>query len=310
MNSLYNLALRQSSSIQSDLSLLESSSTANGASPSSITALSGQLAASLGALSKTVDDYEGMAKRELNTAKRQRALERVKKFREEEKELRNGFAAAKARAVDPQAAAASSSSSSTGNGSAYTGSSSTAASSSRLGAGTSADSPYSLHARNQSGYGSSPYSAQSPYRPGGAASSSSAYAGPGGGTVSIGLDEDASSDPRAAYRMNASAAAMFGSSTGSAREGQALREHSFIQQTEAQLDSFIAQGREVWSNLTEQRDILKGTQRRLRDVGVTMGLSRDVIGYIERRSTQDNIIFAVGAIFTLICFYYIYKWFG
>lgn len=123
---------------------------------------------------------------------------------------------------------------------------------------------------------------------------------------------------------------MFGSSTGSAREGQALREHSFIQQTEAQLDSFIAQGREVWSNLTEQRDILKGTQRKLRDVGVTMGLSRDVIGYIERRSTQDNIIFAVGAIFTLICFCelivlhvkgrrvltkerwadYIYKWFG
>lgn len=97
MNSLYNLALRQSSSIQSDLSLLESSSTVNGSSPSSITALSGQLAASLGALSKTVDDYEGMAKRELNTAKRQRALERVKKFREEEKELRNGFAAAKAR---------------------------------------------------------------------------------------------------------------------------------------------------------------------------------------------------------------------
>lgn len=105
MNSLYNLALRQSSSIQSDLSLLEQSSLSssggsNGtttASPSSITALSGQLAASLGAFSKTVDDYEGMAKRELNAAKRQRALERVKKFREEEKDLRNSFAAAKAR---------------------------------------------------------------------------------------------------------------------------------------------------------------------------------------------------------------------
>lgn len=78
--------------------------------------------------------------------------------------------------------------------------------------------------------------------------------------------------------MNASAAAMFGEGgAGSAREGYALREHSFIQQTENQLDGFIAQGREVWNNITEQRDILKGTQRRLRDVGVTMGLSRDVI---------------------------------
>lgn len=62
-----------------------------------------------------------------------------------------------------------------------------------------------------------------------------------------------------------------------AREGFALREHSFIDQTENQLDSFIAQGREVWQNLTEQRDILKGTQRKLRDVGVTLGLSRNVI---------------------------------
>lgn len=78
--------------------------------------------------------------------------------------------------------------------------------------------------------------------------------------------------------MNASAAAMFGNGGGSsAREGFALREHSFIQQTESQLDGFIAQGREVWNSLTEQRDILKGTQKRLRDVGVTMGLSRDVI---------------------------------
>jgi golgi SNAP receptor complex member 2 len=117
-------------------------------------------------------------------------------------------------------------------------------------------------------------------------------------------------NPLQAYRMNASAAAMFGDREHSMREGYALREHSFIQQTETQLDSFIAQGREVWTNLTEQRDILKGTQRRLRDVGVTLGLSRDVIGYIERRSTQDNILFVFGAIFTLVCFYYIYKWFG
>ncbi len=112
--------------------------------------------------------------------------------------------------------------------------------------------------------------------------------------------------------MNDSAAAMFGGSGSgfSARESHALREHTFIQQTEAQLDAFIAQGREVFGNLVEQRGILKGTQRRLRDAANTLGLSRDVIGYIERRSTQDNIIFAVGALFTLVCFWYIYKWFG
>lgn len=84
-------------------------------------------------------------------------------------------------------------------------------------------------------------------------------------------------DPLSAYKMNASAAAMFGGGATSAREGHALREHSFIEQTENQLDAFLAQGREVLSNLVEQRGILKGTQRKLLDAANTMGLSRDVI---------------------------------
>jgi Golgi SNAP receptor complex protein 2 len=87
MNTLYNLALRQSSSIHSDLTLIES--TASG-SPS-FTSLSGQLSASLSAFSRTVDDYENMAKRELHIQKREKALQRVKKFREEEREMRSTF---------------------------------------------------------------------------------------------------------------------------------------------------------------------------------------------------------------------------
>lgn len=36
-------------------------------------------------------------------------------------------------------------------------------------------------------------------------------------------------------------------------------------------------------NLVDQRNMLKGTQRRLLDAANTLGLSRDVIGWIERR---------------------------
>ncbi|KAF7306150.1 Protein transport protein BOS1 [Mycena chlorophos] len=86
------------------------------------------------------------------------------------------------------------------------------------------------------------------------------------------------------------------------REEHALKEHSFIQQTESRLDDFLAQGREVLDNLRDQRTMLKGTQRRLLDAANTLGLSRDVIGWIERRSTQDMYIFFVGAIFTFFCF--------
>jgi Golgi SNAP receptor complex protein 2 len=62
-----------------------------------------------------------------------------------------------------------------------------------------------------------------------------------------------------------------------------LDEHSFIQNTDTRLDEFLAQGREVLDNLVDQRQMLKGTQRRLLNVANTLGLSRDVIGWIERR---------------------------
>ncbi|KIJ67878.1 hypothetical protein HYDPIDRAFT_107406 [Hydnomerulius pinastri MD-312] len=94
------------------------------------------------------------------------------------------------------------------------------------------------------------------------------------------------------------------------REHHALHEHTFIQNTEARLDEFLAQGREVLDNLVDQRNVLKGTQKRLLDAANTLGLSRDVIGWIERRSTQDMYIFFGGAVFTFFCFYLIWRYLG
>lgn len=74
----------------------------------------------------------------------------------------------------------------------------------------------------------------------------------------------------------------------SARTDHALREHTFIHETENRLDEFLAQGREVLDNLVDQRNMLKGTQRRLLDAANTMGLSRDVIGWIERRRYANH----------------------
>ncbi|KAH7926508.1 V-snare-domain-containing protein [Leucogyrophana mollusca] len=94
------------------------------------------------------------------------------------------------------------------------------------------------------------------------------------------------------------------------REHHALNEHTFIQNTEARLDEFLAQGREVLDNLVDQRNMLKGTQKRLLDAANTLGLSRDVIGWIEKRSTQDMYIFLGGAVFTFFCFYLIWRYLG
>lgn len=70
---------------------------------------------------------------------------------------------------------------------------------------------------------------------------------------------------------------------GSLREQHAMREHTFAQETESRLDDLIAQGRAALDDLVDQRNVLKGTQRRLLDAANTLGLSRDVIGWIERR---------------------------
>ena len=67
------------------------------------------------------------------------------------------------------------------------------------------------------------------------------------------------------------------------REFRALDERSFIQNTDTKLDEFLAQRREVLDDLRNQRIILKRTQRRLLDVANTLGLSRNVIGWIEKR---------------------------
>ena len=87
------------------------------------------------------------------------------------------------------------------------------------------------------------------------------------------------SDADNPFRPNPSRGAFMGDS----REAYALREHSFAQQTHDRLDEMLAQGRAALDDLVDQRSMLKGTQRRLLDAANTLGLSRDVIGWIERR---------------------------
>lgn len=64
----------------------------------------------------------------------------------------------------------------------------------------------------------------------------------------------------------------------------ALREHTFLQESERSIDAYIAQGQAALSNLVEQRGILKGTKTRLLDAANTLGLSRETIGWVERRT--------------------------
>lgn len=80
------------------------------------------------------------------------------------------------------------------------------------------------------------------------------------------------------------------------RENHALREQSFMSQTNNQLDEFLGRGRAVLEDLGHQREMLKGTQRKLYSVANTLGISGDTIRMVERRAKQDKWIFWVGVV--------------
>lgn len=241
MNSLYTLGVRQTTSIQADLERLRNGDTS--------TALLGQISASLAAMSRTVDDLDSMAKREMIKAKQEKATMRVQKFRTDYADLRGQFEKIKGeREAESRSELFGASSS----------------------AAPLSSTPGDSRRRYLASHQQDPISevSESPFR----------------GPTPI--------------------------PSSGLREDHALREHTFIQNTESRLDDFLAQGRAIYDDLVDQRNVMKGTKRRLLDAANTIGLSRDVIGWIERRSTQDMYIFVAGAIFTFFCFFAIWYYLG
>lgn len=248
MNSLYNLAGRQAASIQADL-------TSYASDPSSQNALRPQISAALSAMVKTVEDYEAMAKRELVIAKREKAMGRAADLFQEIKKFKGQLAS-----IDAGAAVVASQTS--------LGHASSIASTSARTRTFDAHGPsfnMNSHAPRQNMAASFAPSLQTSYAmPSTKVAPAVSYTQP--------------NDPLAAYRLH-QPIDMYSTEERpySIRETHALREHSFIQNTENQLDAFIAQGRSVLGNLVEQRGILKNTRRRLLDAANSVGMSREVI---------------------------------
>jgi hypothetical protein len=85
-----------------------------------------------------------------------------------------------------------------------------------------------------------------------------------------------------------------GNDTG--RENHALREQNFFANTHTALDEYLARGQAVLGDLGQQREMLKGTQKRLYSVANTLGVSGDTIRMVERRARQDKWIFWAGVV--------------
>ncbi|BGP49320.1 Protein transport protein bos1 [Rhodotorula kratochvilovae] len=270
MNTLYTLALRQSASLSADLKQLDalSSPSPAGAPPASASALNRQINASLAALDRTIDDYDAMARREIVDAKKDKALARVAHFRNKYPELRKEYDRVKLRVKE--ALFAPSSSSATNPYPASSSASALSFSSHAYGASTSRPSarhhPLSPDVSIPMAAPNSPYS--------------------GGGDYASSVHNNARTNHASSVHNNA-------------RTNHALREHDFVQQTGATLDAYLAQGQAVLGNLASQRDVMKGTQRRLLSAANTLGLSRLTITFIERRMKEDYYILLAGGAVTL-----------
>lgn len=244
MNSLYTLALRQSSSLSTDIAQLSSLYSSPSAPPASAASLNGQINASLAALDRTVDDYEAMARREIVEAKKEKALSRVARFREEYAELRKEYERVKQRGNElvraaftllptepsliasrrPQKA-------STDRSELFAASSSSAS--------PSLSQPYATSRHTSS----TSYSRAGP---------STSLSAPPPSDVSIQIGTPSSSS--SGFQPNSP----YPNSPYDARTNHALREHDFLGQTGAALDGYLAQGQAVLGNLASQRDVLKG----------------------------------------------------
>ncbi|MCJ1339788.1 protein transport protein bos1 [Bachmanniomyces sp. S44760] len=231
MNSLFNSALKQSSSIRQDLSTF--AETPATSSP----ALQGQISATLTSFSRTIDDYAETTKKELVTAKQEKARERIKNFRKELQDYRQSFESLKKDREESQ----------------------TAEHRSEL-------------------LGRRPHHAVTPENPYAQSSlpTNSAFAPPQSATsISFGAT------PTQKNFM---------------RESHALREQSFFSTANDQLDEYMERGRAVLGDLGQQKEMLKGTQKKLYSVANTLGISGDTIRMVERRAKQDKWIFWAGVV--------------
>lgn len=100
----------------------------------------------------------------------------------------------------------------------------------------------------------------------------------------------------------------YGLGNDQSRENHALREQSFFGSANTTLDEYLERGRAVLGDLGDQREMLKGTQRKLYSVGTTMGISGDTIRMVERRAKEDKWIFWGGVVVFCLFVYFVLKW--
>lgn len=88
------------------------------------------------------------------------------------------------------------------------------------------------------------------------------------------------------------------------------RENRVMDYSSSQLDSFISIGNLTLENMKSQRQTMKSAHRRLLDAANSTGISQSIIKVIQRKSSQDRVIFYGGVVVTFLVIYLCWKYFS
>ncbi|KXJ19583.1 Golgi SNAP receptor complex member 2 [Exaiptasia diaphana] len=88
----------------------------------------------------------------------------------------------------------------------------------------------------------------------------------------------------------------------------ALQHNTGLQNANRGMDDMLSSGSSILTGLREQRNMLKGTQKRILDIANTLGLSNTVMRLIDKRATQDKWIVIGGAVVTCIIMFFVVKY--
>jgi len=237
-------------------------------SPTANPALQGQLATTISSFARTLDDYQKNIDVELVPEKAARGKERIANFRRELLDVRSRFAELK-------------------------------------------------HERDQARFvedrsellgrrpHASPQTPENPY----ADAAISSGAGRGQNVNPLFRTSNPNFQPGATGQNSYSAyQSPYGLGADEQRESHALREQSFFSSSNQTLDEYLERGRAVLGDLGDQREVLKGTQRKLYNIGNTLGISGDTIRMVERRAKQDKWIFWGGIAVFVVFVYLVLRW--
>lgn len=79
-----------------------------------------------------------------------------------------------------------------------------------------------------------------------------------------------------------------------------LQHNNQVKNANQGIDNLLQHGSNIIDNLRSQRMTLKGAQKRLIDIGNTLGLSNTTMRLIENRARQDGYILISGIIITIL----------